>query len=299
MKLFFRTLVTLLPLMATNLMMADDIESRVKHGYAENNGVKIHYASLGEGPLVVMIHGFPDFWYTWRHQMEGLSSKYQCVAIDQRGFNLSDKPKGVENYDMRLLVSDVIAVIKSLGKEKAIIAGHDWGGMVSWQLALNAPQFVEKLIILNLPHPQGLARELANNPAQQKASQYARNFQKEGSEKLLTAEGLAGWVTDVEARKKYVEAFKRSDFEAMMNYYKRNYPKEPYTMPTTEVKRLQMPLLMFHGLKDWALLPGALNNTWDWLDKDMTLVTIPGATHFVQQDAADLVTRSISMWLAR
>ena len=299
MKLFFRTLVTLLPLMATNLMMADDIESRVKHGYAENNGVKIHYASLGEGPLVVMIHGFPDFWYTWRHQMEGLSSKYQCVAIDQRGFNLSDKPKGVENYDMRLLVSDVIAVIKSLGKEKAIIAGHDWGGMVSWQLALNAPQFVEKLIILNLPHPQGLARELANNPAQQKASQYARNFQKEGSEKLLTAEGLAGWVTDVEARKKYVEAFKRSDFEAMMNYYKRNYPKEPYTMPTTEVKRLQMPLLMFHGLKDWALLPGALNNTWDWLDKDMTLVTIPGATHFVQQDAADLVTRSMLMWLER
>ena len=299
MKLFFRTLVTLLPLMATNLMMADDIESRVKHGYAENNGVKIHYASLGEGPLVVMIHGFPDFWYTWRHQMEGLSSKYQCVAIDQRGYNLSDKPKGVENYDMRLLVSDVIAVIKSLGKEKAIIAGHDWGGMVSWQLALNAPQFVEKLIILNLPHPQGLARELANNPAQQKASQYARNFQNEGSEKLLTAEGLAGWVTDLEARKKYVEAFKRSDFEAMMNYYKRNYPKEPYTMPTTEVKRLQMPLLMFHGLKDWALLPGALNNTWDWLDKDMTLVTIPGATHFVQQDAADLVTRSISMWLAR
>ena len=299
MKLFFRTLVTLLPLMATNLMMADDIETRVKHGYAENNGVKIHYASLGEGPLVVMIHGFPDFWYTWRHQMEGLSSKYQCVAIDQRGFNLSDKPKGVENYDMRLLVSDVIAVIKSLGKEKAIIVGHDWGGMVSWQLALNAPQFVEKLIILNLPHPQGLARELANNPAQQKASQYARNFQKEGSEKLLTAEGLAGWVTDVEARKKYVEALKRSDFEAMMNYYKRNYPKEPYTMPTTEVKRLQMPVLMFHGLKDWALLPGALNNTWDWLDKDMTLVTIPGATHFVQQDAADLVTRSISMWLAR
>ena len=299
MKLFFRTLVTLLPLMATNLMMADDIESRVKHGYAENNGVKIHYASLGEGPLVVMIHGFPDFWYTWRHQMEGLSSKYQCVAIDQRGFNLSDKPKGVENYDMRLLVSDVIAVIKSLGKEKAIIVGHDWGGMVSWQLALNAPQFVEKLIILNLPHPQGLARELANNPAQQKASQYARNFQKEGSEKLLTAEGLAGWVTDVEARKKYVEALKLSDFEAMMNYYKRNYPKEPYTMPTTEVKRLQMPLLMFHGLKDWALLPGALNNTWDWLDKDMTLVTIPGATHFVQQDAADLVTRSMLMWLGR
>ena len=299
MKLFLCTLFALLPLIASIPVMAGDLESRVKHGYADNNGVKIHYASLGEGPLIVMIHGFPDFWYTWRHQMEGLAGKYQCVAIDQRGYNLSDKPQGLDNYDMRVLVSDVIAVIKSLGREKAIIVGHDWGGMVSWQLALNAPQYVDKLIILNLPHPQGLARELATNPQQQKNSQYARNFQKEDSAKLLTAEGLAAWVTDPEARTKYVEAFKRSDFEAMMNYYKRNYPKEPYQMPTGDVKRLQMPLLMIHGLKDWALLPGALNNTWDWLDKDMTLVTIPGATHFVQQDAADLVTRSMKMWLAR
>ena len=86
---------------------ASDIESRVKHGYADSNGVKIHYASLGSGPLIVMIHGFPDFWYTWRDQMEALSDKFQCVAIDQRGYNLSDKPKGVENYDMRLLVGDV------------------------------------------------------------------------------------------------------------------------------------------------------------------------------------------------
>src|SRR5271168_5552029 len=130
-----------------------DIESRVKHGYADSNGVKIHYASLGTGPLIVMIHGFPDFWYTWRDQMEALSSQFQCVAIDQRGYNLSDKPKGVENYDMRLLVGDVVAVIHALGKEKAIIVGHDWGGMVAWQVALNVPQVTEKLIILNLPHP--------------------------------------------------------------------------------------------------------------------------------------------------
>jgi epoxide hydrolase 4 len=177
--------------------------------------------------------------------------------------------------------------------------GHDWGGMVAWQLALNAPQFVDKLIILNLPHPQALARELATNPAQQKNSQYARNFQKDGSEKLLTAQGLAFWVKDPAAKAKYVEAFQRSDFEAMMNYYRRNYPREPYQMPEGEPKRLQMPLLMFHGLGDTALLSGALNNTWDWLDKDMTLVTIPGASHFVQQDAAELVTRTMQLWLAR
>jgi pimeloyl-ACP methyl ester carboxylesterase len=293
-----RTLALTL-LAAATLSAGDDFDKRVTHGYAENNGVKIHYASLGSGPLVVMIHGFPDFWYSWRHQMEGLAGKYQVVAIDQRGYNLSDKPKGVENYDMRLLVSDVIAVIKSLGRDKAIVVGHDWGGMVAWQTALNAPQFVERLIILNLPHPNGLARELATNPQQQKNSQYARNFQKEGSEKTLTAAGLAGWVTDAEAKKKYVEAFERSDFEAMMNYYRRNYPREPYEMPKTQLPKAKMPVLMFHGLNDWALLAPALNNTWEWLEKDLTLVTIPGAGHFVQQDAADLVTRSMKAWLER
>lgn len=284
-----------------SVMAAEDIESKVEHGYADSGGVKIHYAALGDkkNPLVVMIHGFPDFWYTWRDQMAALSSDYYCVAIDQRGYNLSDKPKGVENYDIRLLVSDVAAVVKHLGREKAIIVGHDWGGIVSWTTAMYMPQMVEKLIILNLPHPRGLNRELVHNPAQQKNSQYARNFQKEGAEKLLTAEQLVFWVKDPEAKKKYIEAFKRSDFEAMLNYYKRNYPKEPYTEDTSPIIKVKMPVLMIHGLDDTALLSGALNNTWDWLEQDLTLVTIPKAGHFVQQDASDLVTRSIKMWLKR
>jgi pimeloyl-ACP methyl ester carboxylesterase len=287
------------PVLLAACLHASDIESKVTHGYADSNGVKIHYASLGQGPLVIMIHGFPDFWYTWRDQMEALSDKFQCVAIDQRGYNLSDKPKGVENYDVRLLVGDVIAVIHALGKEKAIIVGHDWGGMVAWQTALNVPQVTEKLIILNLPHPRGLSRELANNPAQQKNSQYARNFQQPDAASKLTAEGLAFWVKDPEARKKYVEAFKRSDFEAMLNYYKRNYPKEPYVEDKSPVVKTQMPVLMIHGLGDTALLSGALNNTWDWMGQDLTLVTIPGSSHFVQQDASELVSKSMRMWLLR
>ena len=288
-----------LGLLAAALCSGADIESRVTHGYADSSGVKIHYASLGKGPLVVMIHGFPDFWYTWRHQMEALAGDYQCVAIDQRGYNLSDKPKGVENYDMKLLVGDVIAVIKHLKHAKAIVVGHDWGGAVAWQIALNAPQFVERLIILNLPHPNGLRRELATNPQQRKNSEYARNFQQEGAHTKLTAEGLSFWVKDAEARKKYVEAFQRSDFEAMLNYYKRNYPREPYTQDVLETPKAKMPILMFHGLADTALLAGALNGTWDWVEKDLTLVTIPGASHFVQQDAADLVSRSMKAWLKR
>src|SRR6187431_2548693 len=205
-----------------------DVFDRVTHGTAvSEGGVKIHYASLGKGPLVVMIHGFPDFWYSWRHQMDALSQNFQVVAIDQRGYNLSDKPKGVENYDMRFLVGDVAAVIRHLGRERATIVGHDWGGVVAWQFAMNLPQMTENLVILNLPHPQGLSRELRTNAEQIKNSEYARNFQEKTPAdptvffgRPMTAENLAGWVRDPAARKHYVEAFKRSDFEAMLNYYK-------------------------------------------------------------------------------
>ncbi|MBL8228095.1 MAG: alpha/beta hydrolase [Bryobacterales bacterium] len=285
-------------LVAVSAVSGADLIDRVEHGYAENNGVKIHYASLGKGPLVVMIHGFPDFWYSWRHQMEGLSDKFQVVAIDQRGYNLSDKPKGVENYDVSLLVSDVTTVIRHLGREKAIVVGHDWGGMVAWSVAAFAPAMVEKLIIVNLPHPNGLRRELAGNPDQQKNSQYARNFQQEGAHLKLSAEGLAGLAPPA-VREKYVEAFRKSDFEAMLNYYKRNYPREPYTANGPLMPNTKVPVLMFHGLKDSALLPGALNDTWKWVDAPLTLITIPNAGHWSHWDAADLVTNNMKAWLSR
>lgn len=277
-----------------------DILDRVEHGHADSGGVKIHYASLGEGPLVVMIHGFPDFWYTWRDQMEALSGNHRCVAVDLRGYNLSDKPDGRENYDLSLVVADIEAVIRHLGAERAIIVGHDWGGMVAWTFAMTRPKMTERLVILNLPHPRGLLRELANNPDQQKASEYARNFQKEGAHLALTPEALAFWVTDPKARERYVEAFRRSDIEAMLHYYKQNYPREPYEEPAPDAfPAVDVPVLMIHGLKDTALLAPALNGTWNWIGKDLTLVTIPEAGHFVQQDASDLVSRSIRMWLGR
>jgi pimeloyl-ACP methyl ester carboxylesterase len=253
-----------------------------------------------------MIHGFPDFWYSWRHQMAGLSDRYQVVAVDQRGYNLSDKPRGVEAYDMRLLVADLAAVIRHRGRERATIVGHDWGGMVAWQFAINLPQMTENLIVLNLPHPNGLLRELRNNPEQIKNSDYARNFQTKSPDdptvffgRPMTPETLSGWVTDANARQRYVEAFGRSDFEAMLNYYKQNYPRgtgadAPAPPPLPKVK---MPVLMFHGLNDTALNAEGLSGTWNWLEKDLTLVTVPGAGHFVQQDAAELVSNTMRWWL--
>lgn len=280
--------------------MAEDIFDKVDDGYADSNGVKIHYAAIGEGPLIVFIHGFPDFWYSWRDQMDALKDDFRCVAMDTRGYNLSDKPDGEENYAMKFLVGDVAAVIKANGKDKAIIVGHDWGGAIAWQFTLAMPDMVEKLVICNLPHPKGLSRELANNPEQQKNSQYARNFQKPGSETTLSAEMLAGFLNvEGEEKQHYIDAFNQSSFLSMMSYYRQNYPKEPYTEITADLPKVKPPVLMFHGLKDWALLSPALNGTWDWVEQDLTLVTVPNAGHWVQKDASELVSATMKAWLKR
>jgi pimeloyl-ACP methyl ester carboxylesterase len=269
-----------------------------EEGFADSSGVKIHYVTAGKGPLVVLLHGFPDFHYTWRDQMPALAKHFKTVAVDLRGYNKSDQPKGVENYSIAKLVADVAAVLKHFKSDKATIVGHDWGGFIAWTFAMTHPEQTERLVILNLPHPKGLMRELANNPQQQKNSQYARNFQKEEAAKNVTPEMLVLWVKEPEARQKYLEALRRSSMEGMLNYYKANYPKEPYKDDRT-FPRVKCSVLMFHGLKDAALLPGALNDTWQWVEKDLTLVTIPKAGHFVHRDAPEMVTKTMVRWLTQ
>jgi pimeloyl-ACP methyl ester carboxylesterase len=268
-----------------------------EHGFVDASGVKLHYVTLGKGPLLVMIHGFPDYWYTWRHQMPALAEHFQVVAYDQRGYNESDKPEGVEQYKFDKLVADLRTIVRHFGRERATIVGHDWGGAVAWSFAMAHPEMTERLVVLNLPHPRGMMRELATNKGQQAASQYAREFQKPDAARLLAPEGLAFWVRDAEARAHYVEAFRKSSIEAMLNYYKANYPREPYKEPDEEYPKIACPVLVIHGLKDPALLSDGLNGTWNWLANELTLVTIPEAGHFVQQDAAESVTRHMLRWL--
>lgn len=292
--------LTLLLAVHGDLVQADDTaEGLGKHGFAPSGEVRIHYVTQGTGPLVVMIHGFPDYWYTWRNQMPALAESFQVVAIDQRGFNESDQPVGVENYTLDKLVGDVKSVIEHFQREQAIVVGHDWGGMVAWRFAMAHPEMTERLVILNLPHPNGLLRELANNPEQQQNSAYARFFQSDAAASLVKPESLVDWVKDPAARQKHLAALQRSSMEGMLNYYKANYPREPYTAPTDEGPKVKCPVLMIHGLKDKALLPGALNDTWKWLEKDLTLVTIPDADHFVQHDAPDKVTSAMVKWLSQ
>lgn len=301
-KLIAAFMIALAIPLADRVHGEDASETTVKHHDVDSDGVKIHCVSQGSGPLVVMLHGFPDFWYTWRKQIPSLAKQFQVVALDLRGFNQSDQPEGVANYALPKLVGDVKAVVEHFGKEsatdKAVIVGHDWGGMIAWSFAMAHPDKTDRLVILNLPHPAGLSRELANNPEQQEASAYARRFQQPDAASTLTAEGLAFWVTDPEARPKYVEAFQRSSFEGMLNYYKANYPREPY-QPMTDFPKVKCPVLMIHGLKDTALLAGALNDTWQYVEQDLTLITVPNAGHFVQQDASEFVTHEMVRWLTR
>ena len=274
-------------------------EPEWKEGFADSDGVKIHYVELGEGPLVVLIHGFPDYWYSWRHQMPALAEHHHVVAIDQRGYNKSGQPEGVEAYAMERLVSDVEAVIDHHGAEQATVVGHDWGGFVAWNFAMSRPEFTERLIILNLPHPTCLQRELATNENQRRNSQYARNFQKPEAGRFMRASMLGGWVKDPAAQKKYAEALGRSSIEGMLNYYKANYPREPYELPEAAPPMVQCDVLQIHGMKDTYLLAGALDGTWKYVQGEWTLLTIPEAGHFVQHEAAERVTAAMLEWLAR
>jgi pimeloyl-ACP methyl ester carboxylesterase len=291
--------------LAAALMLAFSVQAapvqKPQDHYADNAGVKIHYMAEGKGPLVVMIHGFPDYWATWKPLMATLSAAgYRVAAMDTRGYNLSDKPQGVAAYAMPNLIGDVGAVIKAEGQTNAIVVGHDWGAAIAWQTVLNRPDLVNKLIILAVPHPAGMARELATNKDQQANSQYARNFQKEGSEKNLTAEGLANWVKDPKEKPGYVEAFKRSDFAAMMNYYRANYPRitpgDPPPAPVT-YPQIKVPVLVIHGMKDTALNAQGHAGTWNYVAADTTILMIPTAGHFVQHDAEALVDRTVKDWL--
>ena len=271
---------------------------RLEHKYVDNQGVKIHYVKACKGPLVVFVHGFPDYWYSWRHQIQGLQDESTVVALDTRGYNLSDKPQAEEQYDMSLLVSDVLAVIKNEGASKATLVGHDWGGAICWSTAMAHPQVVEQLVIVNLPHMSCLVRELmAEDSKQHRASQYARTFQEKESHKFLNATILSSIVpTQTEQdRILYKEAFEKSSINGLMNYYRRNYPREPYQIP--QVPKIQMPVLQFHGLADKALLAPALNGTWEHLAKDWTLVTLPGVDHWAHVQQAEKVTQTMRWWL--
>ena len=148
----------------------------MQHNYLETNGIRLHYVSEGEGPLMLFLHGFPECWYSWRHQLGEFGQDYKAVAVDLRGYNQSDKPKEQSAYALSELIEDVRGAIRALGYDKCILVGHDWGGAIAWSFAYAYPGMLERLIVLNLPHPAKFAAGL-RSPQQLLRSWYIALFQ--------------------------------------------------------------------------------------------------------------------------
>jgi epoxide hydrolase 4 len=283
----------------------------MKHEYAQVNGVRLHYVTAGKGPLIVFLHGFPEFWYEWKDQLPEFAKDHRAVAPDMRGYNLSDKPAGVEHYQMKDLVEDVRALAEHLGHKKFVLVAHDWGGGVAWSFAIAHPEYLEKLVIINCPHPAILARELAQNPAQQKASHYMLLFRSPQAEQTLAANNYAFLVSAVlgdglktgvftEADKQaYIEAWSQpSALTGGLNYYRAANlgPPSPGTegdappAPPAEQSSMvvKVPTLVIWGEKDTALLTGNL----DGMDKfvpNLTIKRIPDGSHWVIHEKPALV----------
>src|SRR5437870_5010401 len=149
----------------------------IKHQFASVNGIKLHYVTAGQGPLVILLHGFPEFWYGWKNQIPALSEKFKVVAVDMRGYNESDKPAGVKNYLPKVVAQDIKELIYSLNEKKAHIIGHDWGGAIAWTLAQHFPECIDNLIVMNCPLPQLMWKNLQTNFTQVRKSWYMFYFQ--------------------------------------------------------------------------------------------------------------------------
>jgi epoxide hydrolase 4 len=291
----------------------------LKHDYAEVNGVRLHYVTAGTGKLVLFVHGFPEFWYAWKDQLAEFGRDHQAVAVDMRGYNLSSKPPEVDRYHMKDLVEDLRALAHALGHERFVLVAHDWCGAVAWALAIRHPECVEKLIIVNSPHPAVFARELAQNPEQQKASRYMLTFQTPKAEELLTASGYAPLVNIVmgeglkrghfteEDRKAYIEAWSQPGaLTGGLNYYRASRigpPAGPDAKPVsfepgTASLTVKVPTLVIWGEKDAALTPGNLDGL-DQFVPDLTIRRIPDGSHWVVHEKPAEVNGHIRAFIAR
>ena len=282
----------------------------LRERFIETNGVKLHVMEGGpkDGPMILFLHGFPEFWYAWRKQLDYFAARgYLVVAPDQRGYNLSDKPQGVASYKIDDLAKDVIGLIDFYKRKQIFLVGHDWGASVSWWVALKCPERITRLVIMNVPHPKVMAKTMFTNPAQMQRSWYIFYFQIPGAVEKFAAAGNYAWPVQLLATTSRPGAFTPEDleeyrkafmqpgaFSAMVNWYRamiQTQQEQPKSFDVT------MPLLFLWGMNDVALMSEMADASLFYC-KQARLIKFAEATHWVQHEEAEKINPLIAEFLA-
>jgi len=279
----------------------------MEHCYADVNGVRLHYMKAGAGPLILFLHGFPEFWYEWRRQLPEFATDHFVVAPDMRGYNLSSKPAEVEQYAMPHLVEDVRSLAEHLGYGKFVLVGHDWGGAVAWAFAIQHPGSLEKLVIVNAPHPGVFSKLLRENPAQQQASQYMVEFRNPGIDAWFAADnfaalrlamlgtGLREGVFTAEEWKDYRSAWSQPGaVTGALNYYRAmpsgretgNYAVDPAQL------KVAVPTLVLWGERDPALTIYNVEGLSEYVP-NLTVKRFPTGSHWVIHEQPEAINNAI------
>lgn len=284
------------------------------------NGTRLHYASAGEKgrPLILFVHGFPEFWYEWDAQLKEFGQDFYAVAPDLRGFNHSDMPTEVAAYKPKHIVEDLRLLAAHLGYDKFVLVAHDWGGAVAWNLAIALPQLLHKLVIVNSPHPYLFTKALTTDPAQQAASAYMNWLRADGSEDALAQDEFAKlesflngmgasptpWFTP-EVRARYHACWARG-LHGGVNYYRAS-PLHPPTDEHPGSARLQLdpehfrvrvPTLVIWGERDIALPKSLLDGLDQCVDR-LTIERIPDGTHWVIHEQPERINRLLRSFIDR
>lgn len=285
----------------------------IEHSYADVNGVRLHYAHCGQGPLIMFLHGFPEYWDMWKEQLKEFGKDHLAVAPDMRGYNLSSKPQEVTQYKQKYLMEDVRLLAEHLGYKNFILVAHDWGGAVAWTIAMFYPQLLEKLVIVNSPHPVTFERELRNNPLQRKASNYMLFFRSSAAEVKLSENNYSnllnlafgeliksGTLTGEDV-KGYIQAWSQPGaLTGGLNYYRATNvdalenPEEALKKPALGglLPKITVPTLVIWGEKDTALLMSCLDGVENYI-ADCTVKRVPDASHWIVREKPALVNRLI------
>lgn len=277
------------------------LEPQVAHHQADINGIQLHYVEAGRGPLAVLLHGFPDFWYSWRFQIPYLAAAgFHVVAPDLRGYNKSEKPPGVAQYHLKFLTEDVISLIRHLGRERAVVVAHDWGGVIAWSVAKDYPKVVDRLVVMNSPHPALFLREFltfgqlmrtwhllvfqlpwlpeALIPTFDFALLKYRLSQDSSFKKVLASQSFAAYKAALS---------EPGALRAAINYYRAAF--RDYLFATNwKMTPIVVPTLLIWGEEDRYLGPGFLRGLERWV-VDLRVERMPGAGHWVHWEAHEAV----------